>query len=54
MTDCDTCKWNYQSYHCYSCSSYDGDLDACDTFCGYCNYHYGDDNCNNCVYYLGD
>ncbi len=48
--ECENCRYNYQSYHCMGCSSYDGDLEDLETFCYYCNYNRGSDACGNCVW----
>ena len=47
--NCRTCRWAYQSHHCMSCDSYDGDLNEVKPFCCYCNHQKGSDYCNNCV-----
>lgn len=47
---CNNCRWDYRSYHCMDCDSYDGNLDELETFCGYCNHKKGGDSCNNCVW----
>lgn len=47
---CETCKHNYQSYHCMGCDNYEGSIDDLESFCGYCNFEYGSENCGNCVW----
>ena len=47
---CQTCKWNYGSYHCRDCYDFKDDV-ILEKFCSYCNYNYGSDKCQNCVNY---